>query len=109
MATFQSLSGLKEAQFDDVIVSHAIRVNTLYPQYNVDVSGSINAKAIFLNGVNITNELTVSGVSAGTFGQATRVPSFTVDVYGRLTYATDTAISISSANVTAALGFTPYS
>jgi hypothetical protein len=44
--------------------------------------------------------LTNTGVSAATYGSASSVGTFTVDVKGRLTSASNTAISISSAAVT---------
>jgi hypothetical protein len=43
--------------------------------------------------------LTTTGVSAGSHGNATHSASFTVDAYGRLTAASNTAISIASASV----------
>ncbi len=44
--------------------------------------------------------LTVSGVSAASYGSATQVPGYTVDTYGRLTAASNTTIAIPSTAVT---------
>ena len=44
--------------------------------------------------------LTVSGVSAASYGSATQVPGYTVDSYGRLTAASNTTIAIPSTAVT---------
>jgi fibronectin-binding autotransporter adhesin len=47
-----------------------------------------------------TIALGASGVSAGTYGSSSWVPNFIVDIYGRLTSAGSTAISISATQIT---------
>ena len=48
---------------------------------------------------NLAAQLTNSGVSAGTYGGAATVPTIAVDLKGRVTSAVNTAISITSSNV----------
>jgi len=52
----------------------------------------------FSTGTLSTARLAVSGVSAATYGNATLIPSFTVDAYGRITSASNVAISATVAN-----------
>ena len=51
-----------------------------------------------------TIALATSGVTAATYGSATNIPAITVDTYGRITSAVNTAISIGAATLTAAAG-----
>ena len=59
---------------------------------------------ITLNGTNIEHDL--SGVAAGTYGNANNVPSFTVDQYGHITAASQTTLS-PSWSLTGNTGTTP--
>ena len=52
----------------------------------------------FSTGTLSTARLAVSGVSAATYGNATLIPSFTVDTFGRITSASNVAISATVAN-----------
>jgi len=52
----------------------------------------------FSTGTLSVTRLATSGVSAATFGNATLIPSFTVDTYGRITSASNVAISATVAN-----------
>ena len=52
---------------------------------NVSFDGSQN--------VTLTVDLTDTGVSSGTYGGATQIPTFTVDAEGRLTFAANVSIS----------------
>jgi hypothetical protein len=54
-----------------------------------DVVSAINASSSAINSAN----LAASGVTAGTYGSATQVPSYTVDSKGRITAAGNTTIT----------------
>ena len=43
-----------------------------------------------------TNSITVTGVTAGSYGDASNIPALTVDVDGRVTSASNVAVSIPS-------------
>ena len=48
----------------------------------------------------VTASLATSGVTLGTYGSATSIPSITVDTYGRITAASGNAITIGSGTLT---------
>jgi hypothetical protein len=48
---------------------------------------------------NLTVALNTSGVAAGTYGNATSIPSFTVDTYGRITSVSNTAVTFNTSNL----------
>ena len=52
----------------------------------------------FSTGTLSVTRLATSGVSAATYGNATLIPSFTVDTYGRITSVSNVAISATVAN-----------
>lgn len=59
-------------------------------------SGDVDATAVSFNGTanaDVTLELTNTGVTAGTYGGATQIPTFAVDADGRVTSAANVAIS----------------
>jgi hypothetical protein len=50
----------------------------------------------FSTGTLSTARLAVSGVTAATYGNATLIPSFTVDTFGRITSASNVSVTISA-------------
>ncbi len=49
---------------------------------------------------NTTIALSTSGVSTGTYGTASSIPTITVDTYGRITSASNTSVQITESQVT---------
>lgn len=74
------------------------------PRY-IKISGDGSGESIFDGSANadITLDLSDTGVSAGTYGGSTHIPTFTVDVEGRLSYAANVSIA-TTLNVSADSG-----
>jgi len=56
---------------------------------------------------NVLLGLATAG-TAGTYGAVNYIPIITTDAYGRVTTVSNTAIALTSGQVTTALGYTPY-
>ena len=74
----------------------------------VPTSRSISTGTGLVGGGNLTADRTLSlatsGVTAGSYGSATKVPTITVDVYGRVTIVSENTIpALAAANYTPAL------
>ena len=67
-------------------------------QFHSSMVGTINILTASEN-ANVTLGLGNSGVSAGTYGNTTSIPSITVDQYGRVTSVSNTAISLNASNL----------
>ena len=70
---------------------------------NFSITGDVVASAVSFNGssnVELTAELVDTGVAAGSYGAASSVGTFTVDVDGRVTAASNTSIQIAQTQVT---------
>jgi hypothetical protein len=59
--------------------------------FDGDVSGTYDNLQLG-TGVVGSNEIASTAVTPGTYGTSTKIPSFTVDADGRITYATDTTL-----------------
>jgi len=62
----------------------------------IGVTGDVDANSVSFDGtqnITLNLELTNTGVSAGTYGGATQIPTFAVDADGRITSAANVAIS----------------
>lgn len=90
---------------------------TLIPQYVVNATGHItSASNVTVNVANtnivgniIGSQIAATGVTAATYGNATFIPSITVDQQGRITSASNVAISASSGGAFTFSGTAPSS
>ena len=68
--------------------------NTPPENLNLTLTGDITGSAVSSNGaISVLTELSDTGVAIGSYGSATRVPIFTVDVDGRITTATTVPVA----------------
>jgi hypothetical protein len=83
------------------VVNGAWQGNSISTTYTdakiVSVSNTTPISAITSSGA-VTISLLTSGVAAATYGNATFIPTFTVDAFGRITSASNVAISATVAN-----------
>lgn len=84
--------------------------------FTVDAQGRITAASNVIpvvantqvTGVFSSANLNNSGVTAATYGNAGAIPVYTVDAAGRITSATNTPISLSTANLTGTISTAQY-
>lgn len=80
------------------IATTAYVVGQGYLKGNQNISVSGDASGSGTTSISLT--LANSGVTAGTYGDANNIPSFTVDAKGRITGVTNTAVNIPSGSLT---------
>jgi hypothetical protein len=83
------------------ISGNATTASSLQNTVTIATSGDVSGSASFNGSSNITIPLTLanSGVAAGTYGSSTNIPQITVDSKGRITSATNVAVSIPSGSI----------
>lgn len=81
------------------VTGNATTATTLKTARDIGLAGDATGNVSFDGSANVTLtvDLSDTGVSAGTYGNNTTIPVFTVDVEGRISSVTNTAISVSSA------------
>ena len=81
------------------VTGNATTATTLKTARDIGLAGDATGNVSFDGSANVTLtvDLSDTGVSAGTYGNNTTIPVFTVDAEGRISSVTNTAISASSA------------
>lgn len=78
------------------LYGNANTATTLLNGRNFNIAGDVISDYVGFDGsaaVTLTSNLSTTGVVAGTYGGATEIPTFTVDVKGRLTSAANVSIA----------------
>lgn len=91
-----SLGGFSATHVYASLYGNANTATALATARNIGVTGDVVANSVSFNGTNdatLNIELTDTGVTAGTYGGATQIPTFAVDVDGRITSAANVAIA----------------
>lgn len=83
----QTVSGIKT--FTSTIIGNVDTADKLKTARTISLTGDVIGSTSFdgSGNVSITVDLSDTGVTAGSYGSATTIPTFTVDVEGRLTAA----------------------
>lgn len=90
------------ANIEGNVTGNASTATALQTSRTLALSGDLTGSTPFdgTGNATISSTLAVTGVTAGSYGSATGVGTFTVDAKGRLTAASTTAIAIPSTQVT---------
>ena len=100
--TLSGLTSVTSTSFVGALTGNADTATTLATSRTLAVTGDVAGSASFNGSANasIATTLSVTGVTAGTYGSASTHPVIIVDSKGRLTSATNTTIAIASTQVT---------
>ncbi len=78
------------------LFGNANTATTLQTARNISVTGDVDANSVSFDGsqnIELNLELTNTGVTAGNYGGASGIPTFTVDADGRITQAANVSVA----------------
>ncbi len=85
-------SGVR-APLNSLIIEGNVGIGSTQPAYRIDIDGIVNATSFRGSGSLLTALPTINGLTIGTYGSSTAIPSITVDSYGRITTINTNSIS----------------
>ncbi len=100
--TLAGLTSVSSTSFTGALTGNADTATKLATGRSIALSGDATGSATFDGsaGVTISATLAASGVTAGTYGTAAKIPAVTVDAKGRVTGVSETTVSVTSASIT---------
>ena len=96
-----------KANFEGDLTGNASTATNLATGRTISLTGDVTYTSESFNGsadVTGTATLANSGVTAGTYGSSTQIPSITVDAKGRVTSASTNSITVGNGALTLAIG-----
>ena len=88
--------GLSASYVRAALFGNANTATTLQTGRTIGVTGDVEANSVSFDGsqaITLNIELTNTGVGAGNYGGATQIPTFAVDVDGRITSAANVSVA----------------
>jgi len=94
-----------KGRITNVSTTEVSRADSLTTSRNFSLANDLTSPAVGFNGTDdviLNANLVNTGVTSGSYGNSTQIPTFSVDAKGRITSAVDVAIDFSEANVATA-------
>ena len=97
-----SFNGSGNVTLTATIAANSVALGTDTTGYfvgNITAGSGIAVTGAAGENANLTVALEATGFAAGTFGNATSIPSFSIDTFGRVTSVSNTAITFNTSNL----------